>query len=152
MNTLSRLFAFDFWANQRVADLLAKEPERSERSVAILAHIVGAQWLWLRRLGREAEDLAIWPVLAPAEVPGHLERLRSAWDGVLGELDLEKSIEYRNSRGEAWTSRIDDVLGHVVLHGMHHRGQISALVREAGGTPPVLDYIEASRRGLLGPV
>lgn len=152
MKTLSRLFAFDAWANHRVADLLAGEPERSARSVAILAHIVGAQWLWLRRLGREADDLPIWPTLAPPAVPGHLERLRPAWDAVLAELDPEKAIEYTNSRGEAWTSRVDDVLGHVVLHGMHHRGQISALVREAGGTPPVLDYIEASRRGLLGPV
>ena len=44
------------------------------------------------------------------------------------ETDLEKSILYRNTRNQEFTSRIVDILTHVVIHGAYHRGQIARVV------------------------
>jgi uncharacterized damage-inducible protein DinB len=55
-------------------------------------------------------------------------------------------VAYRTSRGEPFTTRLEDILAHVVLHGAHHRGQIALRVREAGGDPAGTDYITYVRR------
>ena len=54
-----------------------------------------------------------------------------------------------NSKGQSWTSRVEDVLTHVLLHGAYHRGQIASALREAGLTPPYTDYIHATRSGRI---
>ena len=38
----------------------------------------------------------------------------------------------------AWA---DASVWNVVLHTQHHRGQISARLREVGGEPPTVDFI-----------
>ena len=85
-------------------------------------------------------------------LPNHLHyewAIRAAHAGkhVLCEKPLARTIVYTNSKGEPWSSRVSDVLMHVVLHGGYHRGQIAADLREAGFTPAYTDYIEAVRRG-----
>lgn len=60
---------------------------------------------------------------------------------------LDATIEYTNSRGVRFTSRVEDVLMHVVIHGAHHRGK-SAL-RAEGAEPPYIDFIHAVRAGYL---
>ena len=40
---------------------------------------------------------------------------------------------------------MEDVLLHVVMHSVYHRGQIATEVRAAGHTPAYTDYIQAVR-------
>jgi uncharacterized damage-inducible protein DinB len=78
--------------------------------------------------------------------------LRQAWERFLAtrtSFDLERVIEYTNSKGEHYASKIADVLMHVVMHGAYHRGQIAASVREHGGEPAYTDYIQAVRTGKI---
>jgi uncharacterized damage-inducible protein DinB len=42
---------------------------------------------------------------------------------------------------------VADVLTHVAMHGVYHRGQIAGAVRAANGTPAYTDYIQAVRTG-----
>ena len=146
---LHRLFTFDDWANREIARALrAGEPAGAVR---LLAHIVAAQWLWLRRLGRPGREGAVWPEMTPADCERDLDPLREEWRRLLDDRALAGgTISYTNSKGEPWTSPVRDVLTHVVTHGSHHRGQIVFLFRGAGMTPPYVDFIEASRRGFLG--
>ena len=58
-------------------------------------------------------------------------------------------ITYKNSKGEAWTSAVEDILVHVTTHSAYHRGQIAADLRAAGIQPPYTDYIHAVRQGLI---
>ena len=55
---------------------------------------------------------------------------------------------YTNSRGEAWTSTVEEILTHVVIHSAYHRGQIASDVRASGGVPAYTDYIHAVRQRL----
>jgi uncharacterized damage-inducible protein DinB len=53
----------------------------------------------------------------------------------LREADMDREIRYAD--GELWTIR--DVLSRkLLLHSVHHRGQLTLLCRLAGGVPPGL--------------
>ncbi len=76
----------------------------------------------------------------------------SAWKNYLTNLsadDLEKQIDYRNSKGEAWSSRIKDVLTHVLMHSAYHRGQVALEMRAAGLQPAYTDFIHGVRQGFV---
>jgi uncharacterized damage-inducible protein DinB len=55
-------------------------------------------------------------------------------------------VTYNNSRGERWTSKIEDILQHVVMHSAYHRGQIAIDMRAAGLVPAYTDFIHAVRQ------
>jgi uncharacterized damage-inducible protein DinB len=74
------------------------------------------------------------------------------WAEYLGRIsaeDLARKISYKNSQGEAWTSTIEDVLAHVILHSAYHRGQIASHMRSIGQTPAYTDFIHGVRQGLV---
>jgi uncharacterized damage-inducible protein DinB len=81
-----------------------------------------------------------------------MEDLEKSWRrlvGALSEDELARPVAYTNSKGERWTSAVVDILMHVVMHSVHHRGQIAADMRAAGFEPPYVDYIHAVREGKL---
>ncbi len=147
---LRRLLTFNDWANREVLRAIGPEGE-PDGAVRLMAHVVAAEWLWLRRLGRNGRELAVWPELNAAECVRELAPLREAWRRLLdgGEDTLRGTITYTNSKGEPWTSPVADVLTHVFAHGVHHRAQVLARFRAAGMTPPYVDFIGAARRGFL---
>ena len=61
--------------------------------------------------------------------------------------DLSQTFAYKNTKGEAWSSSIGDVLTHVLMHSAYHRGQIASHMREQGHTPAYTDFIHAVRQG-----
>ena len=145
---LSRLFAYDDWANrEEVARLGAIHAPA--RAVGILAHIVGAEWLWIARLREDEPRLAVWPELTLDQCASELDALRDAWNGYLHEAVFDTVIDYTNSQGERWSSRAGDVLTHVILHAAYHRGQIATIVREGGDEPAYTDYIHCIRNGFI---
>jgi uncharacterized damage-inducible protein DinB len=62
---------------------------------------------------------------------------------------LDETVDYVNSKGEPWTSSVEDILTHTVLHSSYHRGQIASDMRASGHAPAYTDYIHARRRGFV---
>jgi uncharacterized damage-inducible protein DinB len=58
-------------------------------------------------------------------------------------------VSYKNSQGETWSSRKDDILMHLITHGTYHRGQVATAMRAAGFTPAYTDFIHSIRRGFV---
>lgn len=149
---LSRLFRWDAWANRETLTSLRASGRPSARAVQVMAHVVGASWLWLSRLEDEPSPLAVWPALSLASLGEEIDSVDAAWRRYLARVtpaSLVRIVAYTNSKGEPWMSREGDVLLHVVFHGEHHRGQIAADVRAAGAEPAYTDFIHAVRRGLI---
>jgi len=151
-----RLFAYDAWANREaLAALSAAEAAgvaAPPRALGWLAHIAAAERLWFHRLRRDPTAVVVWPDLTLAECRTAIEecaRLAQDCLNALAPDDLDAPVDYVNSRGEPWTSRVEDVLQHVVMHSVYHRGQIAAALRAAGATPATTDFIHAVRQGLL---
>ena len=114
--------------------------------------MVGAELLWLARLEKDAAPVPVWPELTLHECEEQLRSLPRKWRDWFADLapsDLAESIDYVNSKGSRFSSRIDDVLTHVILHSSYHRGQIAADVRAGGGEPVLTDFIHCARSGLL---
>ena len=63
----------------------------------------------------------------------------------LSEADLDSPIHYRNTRNQEFTSRIVDILTHVVIHGAYHRGQIARVLGVSAGSTVNTDFITFAR-------
>jgi len=149
---IQKLFRYDEWANRETLASLEAIEKAPAKSIQILAHIVGAERLWHGRLTRRERPSEVWPHLMLADCRTGLDELSGLWRSYLGDLTderLAETVAYVNSKGEPWTSAVEDVLTHVVLHSAHHRGQIASALSAAGRAPEYTDYIHAVRRGLV---
>jgi uncharacterized damage-inducible protein DinB len=147
-----RQFTFDAWANRETLRSILDACAPPPRTLELLAHIIGAQRVWLDRLTRRTPKTPVWPQWAPDQCRLELEQSIEEWSHHLETMDdlaLGDVASYLNSKGEAFTSRVSDILTHVIMHGVYHRGQIAAEVRRAGFTPAYTDWIHASRQGLI---
>lgn len=148
-----RLFRYDRWANHEVAEALGQAPSPPAKSVNWMAHIVAAEALWLARIQKRPAPMAVWPEIAAADLLRQVHDVQGAWHDYLEALDdaaLRGSCVYKNSKGEQYSSAVEDILAHVLMHSTYHRGQIAADMRTAGLEPIYTDFIHAVRQGHLG--
>jgi uncharacterized damage-inducible protein DinB len=149
---LRRQFTYDAWANREVLSTLRKSSGPSPRPRQVLAHILSAERLWLERMQGQPQSLPVWPDFSFDQCEAQIAELTSLWHAFLFELSpaqLSNKITYKNSKGEAWTSTVEDILTHVILHSAYHRGQIATEVRAGGEQPAYTDFIHAARQGLI---
>jgi uncharacterized damage-inducible protein DinB len=143
-----RLFSYDDWANRQVlAGLLHAEPVPS-RALRLLAHIFAAERLWLERLQSQSQSAAVWPDFDLSRCQAEAKDMPGLWEDYLRSLEeaaLERAVTYRNSKGEVFSSAVEDILQHVTMHSVYHRGQIAGAMREAGFAPAYTDFIHAVR-------
>ena len=157
-----RMFAYDHWANReclraiRKGGLPVDETNSSvpvqEELVRRMAHILSAEKLWLERIRRERQTMPVWPDSTIEQCEALADKMASAWKAYLAKIsnnELDKNFEYRNSKGEKWSSRVEDVLMHVIMHSTYHRGQIATQMRRAGMEPALTDFIHAVRSGFV---
>lgn len=149
------LFEFNRWANgQLLAAVSALGPEDWTRDLKnsfpsvrdTLAHIMWAEWIWLRRWKGTSPKL----VLDPAEFAtvtvlwtkwSEVEREQADFVAGLTEESLSTVIEYVNTRGESFSYPLWQMLQHVVNHSTYHRGQITMMLRQLGATPVATDFL-----------
>jgi uncharacterized damage-inducible protein DinB len=148
---LNRLLRYDIWANGETLESLRQGPPPA-RSLKWMGHIVGAEHLWLARLRQEPAPLPVWPDLPVEQCAARLGELSGMWHEYLanaGPRRLAERVAYTNSKGEEWTSTVEDILTHVTIHSAYHRGQIASDLRSAGQVPAYTDFIHAVRQGFI---
>jgi uncharacterized damage-inducible protein DinB len=147
-----QLFAYDAWANREVLGVLQNVSAPPARALKLLAHILSAERLWWERMEQRGQTLPVWPDLTVQQCKAEIAAMEKRWKEFLGEkdeADLAQATEYKNSKGESWKSRKDDILMHVITHSAYHRGQIASDLRAAGIAPAYTDFIHAVRQGWL---
>ena len=132
------------WADAATLRALETAPGSDVRSLTVYAHILGAEAVWLARIAGRQPDVAVWPTLSldesralGARNVAELKALVQATDTA----STEQEIDYRNSAGQSFRSKVEDILLHVCLHGTYHRGQIAQMIRQGGGEPAPTDFI-----------
>lgn len=157
-----RLADYEQWAFDRVATSLesvgpgAGSDPAFVKACAISMHIELTRAEWLSRLTAQRDSgplidspdsIFVKETDLRAVRDAHT-RANAAWATYIGSLDaaeLERVATYHSTSGESYSTPVEDILSHVSNHGSYHRGQIATLVRVAGGTPAVSDYIFFSR-------
>jgi uncharacterized damage-inducible protein DinB len=150
--SLTRLLDYDLWANRATIASVAAASQVPPRTSAVVAHIVAAEWLWWARVQDEPARLSVWPTLSVERCDAEMIEVGERWRSYVAGLDvrgLARAISYTNSKGEMFTSAVEDVVLHIVFHSTHHRGQIAAALRASGTEPAYTDYIHARRQGLV---
>jgi uncharacterized damage-inducible protein DinB len=111
---------------------------------AVLVHMLADDELWLERMkGNEQSDMEEkygWPV----------KQFILAYDRFLEDLrnfvsdveDVNAVVSYTNSKGERASNTILEMIYHIVNQGTYHRGNISAMLHQAGYDSMATDYIQ----------
>jgi uncharacterized damage-inducible protein DinB len=116
-----------------------------------LAHLVGAEWIWLRRWqGESPTTFPDWVATAAlADLRSRLsavEQEREALLAGMADADLDRPVSYRQLSGKAFSEPLGDLMRHVVNHSTYHRGQVATQFRQLGVKPPSTDLIVFLRR------
>lgn len=151
-----RMFSYDHWANRECLTAMRAAGSVSADTVGRMAHILLAHKLWLERILRQPQSTPVWPRATIEDCMTLADEISAAWRNYLARLgnqfapgSLDDKVEYRNSKGEPWSSRVEDILTHVLYHSAYHRGQIALQMRASGIEPAYTDFIHAVRQGFV---
>ena len=153
------LYDFNAWANHRSLEAAsALKPEEFTRTMGssfssvrdTLAHIYGAEWIWLERFqGRSPSNLPEPTQFADVtslrerwlEHEAHLLKFVRG----LSQTDLERVLEYKTLKYGVYKNPLWQSMQHVVNHGSYHRGQVTTLLRQLGAQPILTDLMHFYR-------
>ena len=149
------LFEFNYWANARTlqaVDSLSEEKlyvdlKNSFGSIhGTLVHLCGAEDIWLQRMNGADPGKFIRKDNYPtyASVKTKWNEVETGWKHYVSTLtdnELLKTLIFHNLKGEKVTQIVWQSLQHLVNHSSYHRGQITTMIRQSGGTPNGTDLI-----------
>lgn len=141
---LRQLFEHMAWADAKALGALRKAKGASDLAHSELAHVLGAEHVWLARLEQRTARVPVWPTLTIEDCEALVNENRAGFLEFLDGQDedsLEQTVHYRNSAGAEFDTKIADILLHVALHGSYHRGKVAAALRASGAEPAPTDYI-----------
>lgn len=111
----------------------------------LFSHVLTAEEVWLCRVkGLQAPTQRLWQIYQNDTLQQMLEDNSRNWQDHLetcSQKDLSRTIEYKNTKGESFTTRLEDIVTHLVNHGSHHRAQVASLLQQEKIQPPISDYI-----------
>ncbi|WP_084005383.1 DinB family protein [Gilvimarinus polysaccharolyticus] len=143
------------------ADALAADTGAFFGSImGTLNHMVVTDLLWLARFAQHASSYKSLQALSELPTPERLDQqlyptfaalgaARGLIDSVIIEWsvdelqssDLQRSLTYHNSQGEASERDFGELVMHLFNHQTHHRGQASTLLNQRGLDIGVTDFL-----------
>ena len=148
------LYEYNRWANLRVLEFVSELSEQALTEArfsypsiqAILAHMVGAETSWFARCrgesGLQPPDAGALSTLAAIKTRwDEVYEEERAYLGGLTESDLNRTLTYRNSRGQEFTDPVGLLLVHVANHATQHRSEVALNLTALGHSPGNLDVI-----------
>jgi uncharacterized damage-inducible protein DinB len=149
------LYDFNAWANRRTLDASAAlTPEQFTRDLGssfrsvrdTLAHIFGAEWVWLERW----HDRTPNGLPAAADFPDletvrrrltEMDRNLIDYVASLTPQDVQRVIQFKTLSGGPNSQPLGQCLQHLANHGTYHRGQVVTMLRQLGAKPTGTDLI-----------
>jgi uncharacterized damage-inducible protein DinB len=132
------------WADARTLKALRTMHAAPLDAMRLYAHLLAAEHVWLSRIADREPDVPVWPALDLDECAALSARTHAEF-ALLAETlssgELQRTVRYRNSKGDEFVNTVEDIFLHIALHGAYHRGQVARIVRGEGGAPQATDYI-----------
>lgn len=151
---LRNQLAYKQWQTTRLLEAVRPlpaevyEPTRGSSHGGIkgtLEHIYGSDLVWMRRIN------GIPTTRADIVMPEERAALESSWMQVFADWKKwaaampdhkwQERLDYRTFDGTEWSTPLWQIVLHVVNHGTLHGGQVVAMLRQSGITPPQTDLI-----------
>ena len=146
-------FRYNDWANRQVLDKILNLAETQE-AARLFSHLINSQDKWMARIEENPDEAQLsWfePTYPLDALASEWQRSLSRWLNFLEQLpeaELEREVAYTAADGKHYRSRLHEVALQLNYHSIHHRAQISLLIRKQGIEPPFIDYIGVTRQEL----
>jgi uncharacterized damage-inducible protein DinB len=135
------LFEYTYHFNGEMIRIISENRDKvDEKTISLINHTLNAQQIWNSRIVGE-NTFEVWQInpfesLEEINLQNFVKSI-----AIVKDFDLEKKMEYQNSRGTKFKNTVFDMLFHAINHSTYHRGQINSLLRQSGLTPILTDYI-----------
>ena len=154
---LVRMAEYNELMNKRIIEAsgnLTKEKLSADKGaffksvIGTLNHILIGDILWLKRFSTHPNGYKSLLPMKEIKKPERLDEIICSdlqlfqqeraeidsviyhWCNELIEEDLDKPLQYINYKGEAHNKRLGDLILHLFLHQVHHRGQVTTLLSQ----------------------
>jgi uncharacterized damage-inducible protein DinB len=150
------LYDYSYWANAKLFEPLSRlTTEEFVRPVAgsygslrnTLVHMMSAEGGWLDRCGGPKRGAPLmWEDFPSLEAittywAGQERKMRAFLAG-LTDADLSRRIEFTVPQiSFSHVMALGEMLHHAAIHNIHHRGQVTLLLRELGHAPGNVDIL-----------
>ncbi|MEJ5104204.1 DinB family protein [Chryseobacterium sp. MYb328] len=135
------LFEYTYHFNVEMIKVISENRKLDDdKTISLINHTLNAQQIWNARILGEP-TFEVWQVNSFESLNeiNHQNFVKSI--EIVKDSDLEKRIEYQNSRGTKFENSIFEMLFHAINHSTYHRGQINSLLKQNGIEPILTDYI-----------
>lgn len=146
---LNEFFRYTKKADEIIIKAFAATGFSISEANTLLSHVLSAQHIWAKRILGEQPLYAVWETLNPEEFLLIHQTNFVLFENILANIEVTRSIGYGNSSGKSFNNTVEEILMHVCNHGTYHRGQLAKMLKQAGYSPPVTDYIMLKREGLI---
>lgn len=148
MNTakefLLRYLRYNVWANKRIAAVLDQLDEtKYDETITssfpsirkTVFHLMDAEYIWLMRLQGQSLSKGFSDSLPAGTKPSYYPEVSEKFLRFIeekGEAYFAAVIDYRNLKGDAFSSTVAEIVMHCMNHSTFHRGQLVTMIRQAG--------------------
>jgi uncharacterized damage-inducible protein DinB len=152
---LEILFDYGYWANGKLFDAMTQlTPEQFAKPLSgnhgsirnTMVHMLSAEWVWLERCGGSKRGDPLDPTNFPTvaslvetwkQVESHMRSFLSS----LRDEDLAREVEFVIGGNQKRSLSVGELMQQAASHGVHHRGQVSLLLRLLGFSPENFDIL-----------
>lgn len=161
---MQTLVAYNAWANRRILQAAAEVTPGQFTAPArlsfgslrgTLVHILATETIWRQRC---QDKLFPTSLLAESQFPT-FGALRQAWEAEMNALqaylaplsddDLNRVVNYSNTRGLPFATIQWQILAHLINHGTQFRSEAGVVLTEYGCSPGDVDLIKFLREAIL---
>lgn len=136
------LFEYNHHYNQKLFAVFNGNPDKtSEKAIKLYNHIINAHHIWNNRIVPTQAQFGVWEIhnlqdLKDIDIVNYKQTLL-----ILDTTDLNQTLNYTNTKGQAFNNSIRNLFFHVINHSTYHRGQIASDFKQNGLEPLITDYI-----------
>lgn len=142
-----RQLQYHHMAQQRVIDLLLRNPHVEAELLKLVSHNINAHLVWVSRLLADDQPFTeVWKVYEASGLPEAEALCQKRWTAFFAtQPDFSHKIRYQNTQGQVFENTTEDIITHVFMHAVYHRGQIAMRLRQSGIEPVSTDFISFAR-------
>ncbi len=138
----TELVKYSYFYNQALASAFLNHADALQgNAVRLFSHMLNAHRIWNCRIQQTPPPFMVWQLHEIPDFKRIDEENYQQTLSILDSIDLDKTIDYTNSKGDAFHNTVRDILFHVVNHSTYHRGQLALEFKQCGVQPLSTDFI-----------